>query len=79
MYLLPLSHEASWSVVVIVDEVEKSLGDEDKLGKSFGGEVESGKIMVSDDEWWMVMFVATFFFFSSSLESLSLDSHSSPR
>ena len=58
--------------------LEKSLGDEDKLGKSFGGEVESGKIMVGDEEWWMAMFAAPFFF-SSSLESLSFDSHSSPR
>ena len=58
--------------------LEKSLGDEDKLGKSFLGEVESGKIMVDDEVWWMVMFVAPFFF-SSSLESLSFDSHSSPR
>ena len=59
--------------------LEKSLGDEDKLGKSFGGEVESEKIMVSNEEWWMVMFVAPFYFFSSTLESLSFDSHSSPR
>ena len=56
-----------------------SLGDEDKLGKSFGGEVESGMIMVGDEEWWMAMFAAPFFFFSSSLESLSFDSYSSPR
>ena len=59
--------------------LEKSLGDEDKLGKSFGGEVESRKIMVGDEEWWKVMFVAPFFFFSSSLESLSFDSHSFSR
>ena len=59
--------------------LEKSLGDEDKLGKSFGGEDESGKIMVGDEEWWMAMFAAPFFFFSSSLKSLSFDSHSSPR
>jgi hypothetical protein len=60
--------------------LEKSLGDEDRLGKSFGGEVKSRKIMVGDEEWWMMMFVAPFFFFfSSSLESLSFDSHSSPR
>ena len=42
--------------------LEKSLGDEDKLGKSFGGEVESEKIMVGDEEWWMVMFAAPFLF-----------------
>ena len=58
--------------------LEKSLGGEDRLEKSFGGEVELGKIMVGEEEWWMVMF-ATPFFFSSSLESLSLDSHYSPR
>ena len=57
--------------------LEKSLGGEDRLGKSFGGEVELGKIMVGEEEWWMAMFAAPFF--SSSLESLSLDSHSSPR
>ena len=51
-----------------------------KISKSFGSEVESGKIMVGNEEWWMAMFVAPFFFFfSSSLESLSFDSHSSPR
>jgi hypothetical protein len=61
--------------------LEKSLGDEDRLGKGFGVDVESGKIIVGDEEWWMVMFVALFFFFfSSSLESLSsFDSYSSPR
>ena len=59
--------------------LEKSLGDKDKLEKSFGGEVESEKIMVGDEEWWMAMFAAPFFFLSSSLESLSFDSHSSPR
>ena len=59
--------------------LEKSLGDEDKLGKSFGGKVESGKIMFGDEEWWMAMFAAPFFFFSSTLESLSFDFHSSPR
>jgi hypothetical protein len=60
--------------------LEKSLGDESKLGKSFGGEAESGKFMIGDEEWWMAMFTAPFFFFSSSLESLSsFDSHSSPR
>ena len=59
--------------------LEKSLGDEDKLEKSFGGEVNSGKIMVIDEEWWMAMFAAPFFFFLSSLESLSFDSHSSLR
>ena len=59
--------------------LEKSLGDEARLGKSFGGEAESGKIMVGEEEWWMAMFVVPFFFFSSSLESLSFDSHSSPR
>ena len=59
--------------------LEKSLGGEDRLGKSFGGEVESGKIMVGEEEWWMAMFAVPFFFFSSSLELLSLDSHSSPR
>ena len=59
--------------------LEKSLGGEDRLEKSFGDEVKSGKIMVGEEEWWMVMFVAPFFFFSSSLESLSLDSYSSPR
>ena len=37
--------------------LEKSLGDEDRLEKSFSGEVKSGKIMVDDDEWWMAMFV----------------------
>jgi len=59
--------------------MEKSLGDKDRLEKSFGGEVESGKIMVGDEEWWMAMFASSFFFFSSSLDSLSFDSHSSPR
>ena len=59
--------------------LEKSLGGEDRLEKSFGDEVESGKIMVGEEEWWMAMFAAPFFFFSSSLELLSLDSHSSPR
>ena len=59
--------------------LEKGLGHEDRLGKSFGGKVESGKIMVDEEEWWMAMFAAPFFFFSSSLESLSFDSHSSPR
>jgi hypothetical protein len=60
--------------------LEKSLGDESKLGKSFGGKVEVGKFMIGDEEWWIAMFVAPFFFFfSSSLESLSsFDSHSSP-
>jgi hypothetical protein len=58
--------------------LEKRLGDEDRLGKSFGGKVELGKIMVGDEEWWTAMFVAPFFF-SSSLKSLSFDSHSSPR
>jgi hypothetical protein len=29
--------------------LEKSLGDEGKLGKSFGGEVESGKIIVGKE------------------------------
>ena len=58
--------------------LERSLGDEDKLGNIFGGEDELGKIMVGDEEWWIAMF-ATPFFFSSSLESLSFDSHSSPR
>jgi hypothetical protein len=57
--------------------LEKSLGDESRLGKSFGGEAESGKIMDGDEEWWIAMFVAPFF--SPSLESLSFDSHSSPR
>jgi hypothetical protein len=28
--------------------LEKSLGEEDKLGKSFGGEAKSGKIMFGD-------------------------------
>jgi hypothetical protein len=63
-------------------KLEKSLGDESKLGKSFGGEAESRKFMIGDEEWWMAMFTAPFFFFffSSSLESLSsFDSHSSPR
>ena len=54
--------------------LEKNLGDEDKLEKSFGGEVESAKIMVGEEEWWMAMFAAPFFFFSSSLKLLSLDS-----
>ena len=58
--------------------LEKSLDGEDRLEKSFGGEVESGKIIVGEEEWWMAMFAAPFFF-SSSLESLSFDSHSSPR
>jgi hypothetical protein len=40
--------------------LEKSLGDESRLGKSFGGEAKSGKIMVGDEEWWMAMFVAPF-------------------
>jgi hypothetical protein len=43
--------------------LEKSLGDEDRLGKSFGGKVESGKIIAGDEGWWMAMFVAPFFFF----------------
>jgi hypothetical protein len=48
------------------------------LGKSFGGEAKSGKIIVGDEELWMAMFTALFFFLSS-LESLSsFDSHSSP-
>jgi hypothetical protein len=38
--------------------LEKSLGDESKLGKSFGGEVESGKFMIGDEEWWIAMFAA---------------------
>ena len=58
--------------------LEKSLGDEDRFGKSFGGEAELGKIIIGDEDWWMAMFVALFFF-SSSLESLSFDSHSSLR
>jgi len=49
--------------------LEKSLGGEDRLEKSFDGEVESGKIMVGQEEWWMAMFAAPFFF-SSSLELL---------
>ena len=58
--------------------LEKSLGDKAMLGKSFGGEAKLGNIMVGEEEWWMAMFVARFFF-SSLLESLSFDSHSSPR
>jgi hypothetical protein len=54
--------------------LEKSLGDEFKLGKSFGGEAKSRKFMIGDEEWWIAMFAAPFFFFSSSF-----DSHSSPR
>ena len=39
--------------------LEKSLGGEDRLEKSFGDEVKSGKIMVGEEEWWMAMFVAS--------------------
>ena len=57
----------------------KRLGVESKLGKSFGGEA-FGRFMSDDEDLWMAMFAAPFFFFfSSSLESLSLDTHSSPR
>jgi hypothetical protein len=54
--------------------LRKRLGEESKLGKSFGGEALLGRFMIGDEEWWMVTFATPFFFFffffffSSSLE-----------